>query len=150
MLFRSIIFLLDIEVVIFAVQWINLIFYFKEIGIIKSFLNHVYWSFFVKIYFSFNIVSVTVIFCVFYINENVIKFNLSNIFLYTFIDLVFILIFTIAVYCCFELPFKKLFKFFLRGKEALNNERDDDEYDDDEDEENNANEEEKQLKDIEK
>ena len=128
----NIIFLLDIEVVIFAVQWINLIFYFKEIGIIKSFLNHVYWSFFVKIYFSFNIVSVTVIFCVFYINENVIKFNLSNIFLYTFIDLVFILIFTIAVYCCFELPFKKVFKIFLRGKDALSNERDDDEYDEEE------------------
>ena len=144
----NIILLLDIEVTIFVIQWINLILYFKEVGIIKSFLNHVYWSFFVKIYFSFNLISVTVIFCVFYINENVIKFNLSNIFLYTFIDIIFILIFTIAVYCCFELPFKKAFRFFLRGKEALNNERDEDEYD--EEDENNENEEEKLLKNGEK
>ena len=143
-------FLLDIEVAVFIIQWINLILYFKEVGIIRNFLNHSYWSFFVKSYFSFIIISITVIFCVFYINENAIKFKLSNTFLYSFIDIIFILIFTIAVYCCFELPLKKIFKFFIRGKEALNNERDDDEYDDDEDEENNANEEEKQLKDIEK
>ena len=54
-----------------------------------------------------------------------------------------ILLFTIVIYSCFELPLKKVFKFFLKGKEALNNEEDD-QYD--EDEENNENEEGKYLK----
>ena len=138
----NILYLLDIEVAVFIIQWINLILYFKEVGIIRTFLNHAYWSFFVKSYFSFIIISTTVIFCVFYINENAIKFNLSNIFLYTFIDIIFILLFTIAVYCCFELPLKKVFKIFLIGKEALNNEIDEDEYEEDE---NNKNEEDKLL-----
>ena len=124
----NIIFSLDIEIAIFLIQWINFILYFKEVGIIKNFLNHVYWSFFVKTYFSFNIISVTVILCIFFINENVIKFNFANIFLYICIDIVFIFICTIAVYCCFELPFKKIFKFFLKGKESLNNEENEGEY----------------------
>ena len=54
-----------------------------------------------------------------------------------------ILISTIVIYSCFELPFKKIFKFFLKGKEALNNEEDNEEYE----AENNENEEEKLLKD---
>ena len=139
----NILFLLDIEVAIFVIQWINFILYFKEVGIIRNFLNHVYWSFFVKSYFSFNLISITVILLLFNITETVIKFNFSNIFLYTFINIILILLFTIVFYCCFELPFKKVFKFFLKGKDALNNEEDNDEY---EEEENNENEEEKHLK----
>ena len=53
------------------------------------------------------------------------------------------LIFTIVFYSCFELPFKKVFKFFLKGKEVINNEENNDEYE----EEDNDDEEEKHLKD---
>ena len=137
------IFLLDMEIAIFIIHWVNFVFDFKEFGIIKNFLNHAYWAFFVKSYFSFNLISVTVILFLFYITETSIKFNFSNIILYSFIDLVLILLLNIVFYSCFELPFKKIFKFFLKGKEALNNEEND-EYD--EDEENNENEEKKYLK----
>ncbi len=41
---------------------------------------------------------------------------------------VIIIVLMIICYSCFELSFKKLFKFFLKGKETLN-------FDDDEDEE---------------
>ena len=140
----NIIFLLDIEIAIFIIQWINFILYFKEFGIIRNFFNHIYWSFFVKSYFTFNLSSATIILLFFYISETSIKFNFTNIILYAFIDLTMILICTIVVYSCFELSFKKIFKFFLKGKEAFNNEEDDDEY---EEEENNENEEEKHLKD---
>ena len=123
----NIIFLLDIEIVIFIIQWINFILDFKEVRLIKNFLNHVYWSFFVKSYFSFCLTSVTVILFLFFLTETAIKFNLGNIFLYGFIDLIFTLILTIVFYSCFELPFKKFIKFLLKGKEALNNEEDKDE-----------------------
>ena len=123
----NIIFLLDIEIAIFIIQWINFILDFKEVRLIKNFLNHVYWSFFVKSYFSFCLTSVTVILFLFFLTETAIKFNLGNIFLYGFIDLIFTLILTIVFYSCFELPFKKFIKFLLKGKEALNNEEDKDE-----------------------
>ena len=123
----NIIFLLDIEIAIFIIQWINFILDFKEVRLIKNFLNHVYWSFFVKSYFSFCLTSVTVILFLFFLTEAAIKFNLGNIFLYGFIDLIFTLILTIVFYSCFELPFKKFIKFLLKGKEALNNEEDKDE-----------------------
>ena len=139
----NVIFLLDMEIAIFIIHWVNFVFDFKEFGIIKNFLNHAYWAFFAKSYFSFNLISVTVILFLFYITETSIKFNFSNIILYSFIDLILILLFTIVIYSCFELPLKKVFKFFLKGKEALNNEEDD-QYD--EDEENNENEEGKYLK----
>ena len=140
----NIIFLLDIEIAIFIIHWVNFILYFKEVGIIKNFLNHMYWSIFIKSYFSFNLISVSVILFIFLITETLIKFNFGNIFLYSFIDLIVTLLFTIAFYSCFELPFKKIFKFFLKGKEVINNEENNDENDD---EENNENEEEEHLKD---
>ena len=140
----NIILLMDIEIAVFIIQWINFILYFKEVGIIKNFLNHVYWSIFIKSYFSFNLISITVILFIFFITETVIKFNFSNIFLYALIDLILTLFFTIAFYSCFELPFKKVFKLFLKGKGDINNEENNDEY---EEEENNEDEEEKHLKD---
>ena len=135
---------MDIEIAVFIIQWVNFILDFKEVGIIKNFLNHVYWSIFIKSYFSFNLISVTIIIFIFFLTETAIKFNFSNVFLYAFIDLIFILFFTIAFYSCFELPFKKIFKFFLKGNEVINNIENNDENDD---EENDENEEEEHLKD---
>ena len=140
----NIIFLLDIEIAIFIIQWINFILYFKEVGIIKNFLNHVYWSFFVKSYFSFSLISVTVILFLFFLTETAIKFNFGNIFLYAFIDIILTILLTIAFFSCFELPFKKIFKYLLKGEESLINKEDNEEY---EGEENNEKEEEKHLKD---
>jgi hypothetical protein len=125
--FLNVIYLLDVEIVVFLSQWCILVLFFKEANIIRGFCNSIYWSFFVKSYFSFCLTSVTVILFLFFLTETAIKFNLGNIFLYGFIDLIFTLILTIVFYSCFELPFKKFIKFLLKGKEALNNEEDKDE-----------------------
>ena len=125
---------IDIEIIIFIIQWLTFILYFKQIEIIQGFLNHVYWSIFVKCYFTYSLVSIPVILFVFYETETVVKLSIFNLVLYSFMNLILILILMIIFYSCLELPLKKIFKFFLKGKEILNLEDDDDDEDEDSDE----------------
>ena len=127
--------LIDIEITIFLIQWGTFILYFKRIEMIRSFLNHIYWSFFIKGYYNFTLVSIPVILFILYVTETVIKFNYYNIFLYGITHLFFIFIIMIIFYSCYELPLKKLFKYFLKGKEAINSEDDDEEEDESDDDE---------------
>jgi hypothetical protein len=125
---------IDIEIIIFIIQWLTFILYFKQIEIIQGFLNHVYWSIFVKCYFTYSLVSIPVILFVFYETETVVKLSIFNLVLYYFMNLILILFLMIIFYSCLELPLKKIFKFFLKGKEILNLEDDDDDGDEDSDE----------------
>ena len=74
-----------------------------------------------------------------YITETVIKFNIYNIILFGIVNLIIILLLMIICYSCCELPLKKLFKFFLKGKEII--------YFDDDDEDEEELEEGEPLKD---
>ena len=136
----NIFYLIDLEIVIFIVQWCTFILYFKEIEVIRSFLNHIYWSFFVKSYFTFSIISAIVILFVFYETETVIKLNIYNMIIYTFMFLILIFIGIIIFYSCFELPLKKIFKCLLKGKEILNVEVEDDDEEEEEDNKDKDNE----------
>ena len=142
--FLNFIHLIDIEIVVFIVQWITFILYFKEFEIIRSFINHIYWSFFIKSYFSFTLVSAPIILFILYEDETVIKLGIFTTIIFTLINIICIIIVMIIFYSLYELPFKKAFKFLLKGKEILNIEEDEDEEegeeekekdDDDEDEE---------------
>ena len=137
---------LDIEIVVLFVQWGSFLLYFKQVEIIRSFLNHGYWSFYVKTYFSFMMVSPTIILFTFYQTETVIKLDIYNMIIYGFIFLILIFILVIASYSFYELPMKKIFKYLLKGKEISNFEED---YDDEEDEDSDSedNDENKILKD---
>ena len=108
----NIFYLLDIELFVLLVNWVFFAFYSKaqKIGDIFDFLNNIRWSFFIKSYFSFIIVSSTLIIYIFYQSETVIKINISNILIYSFINLFFVLIFDIIFYSFFEFPLKKIFK----------------------------------------
>ena len=123
----NIIYLIDIEITIFVVQWATFMLYFKEFEMIRSFLNHVYWSFFLKGYFTFTLVSIPVILFIFYATETVIKLKLFNILLYGFINLIIIFVLIIICYSCYELPLKKMFKFLLKGKGIIDEYEEEDE-----------------------
>jgi hypothetical protein len=110
---------LDIEIVVFFVQWGTFLLYFRQVEIIRSFLNHNYWSFFVKSYFTFTMISPVVILTFFYQNENATKLSIYNMILYSFIILILIFVIIILAYSCYELPLKKTFKFILKGKEIF-------------------------------
>ena len=136
----NIIYLIDNEIIVFIIQWGIFMLYFKEYQIIRSFLNHNYWSFFVKGYFTVILISSPIIILIFYESETAIKLNIFNIFLYGFINSILIFLFMIVSYSCFELPLKKICKRFIKGRQVM-------EADEEEEEEENDSGEEESLKD---
>ena len=118
----NIFYLIDIELVVFMINWIFFILYSRseKSADIFDFFNTKYWSFFVKSYFSFILVSSPIILYTFYESETVISLDLGNIYLYYFLNLIFILLGDIIFYSCFEFPFKKIFKSFFISEEIIN------------------------------
>ena len=96
-----------------------------------------FWFFFTKSYFSFIIVCNPVILFIFYESETVVKLTIFNVYLYYFINLVFIAVITILVYIVIELPLKKIFKYlannYLQSKFRKNQNNEDDDIDDEDD-----------------
>ena len=89
-----------------------------------DFFNNKYWSFFTKSYFSLISISSPIIFYIFYQSESVIELTIENIFLYSLINLIFVLLGNIFLYIFYELPFKKIFKSFILNREDINEEYD--------------------------
>ena len=120
-------YVIDTEIVVFLVNWIFFIFYSnaEKNADIFDFLNHIYWSFFVKYYFSFILVSNVIIIYIFYQSETVITINLYSIIVYSFINIFLIIIFAIIAYIAFELPLKKIFKNLVINKVCCNQETED-------------------------
>ena len=118
----NIFYVIDIEAIVLIINWILFATYSKSRRIIEilEFLNSQYWSFFVKSYFSFIIISTSFIIFIFYQSETVIIFCIGNIFLFFFLNIIFILLGVIYFYSCWEFPLKKIFKSFLIGQEIIN------------------------------
>ena len=120
-----VIYLFDVEIVVILSQWIIFILFFKEATMIRTFCNSIYWSFFVKSYYPFTLVSIPIILLIFYESESVIKIHIYNFILYSFINLIFVFIFVIIFYSIYDLPLKKIFKYFLKGSEIMEEEEED-------------------------
>jgi hypothetical protein len=146
--FLNIFYLIDIEFVVFFVQWGLFILFMK--GFTYDLFKSTFWEFLSKSYFSFNMVSNPVILFIFYESETVVKLNIFNLFLYFFIDIIAIIISTIIAYIFFELPMKKLFKYMFNKKyqildltvdcnEEEEEKEEEEEEDDDDDNDNNDN-----------
>ena len=103
----NILYSINIDIVIFFVQMIIFLLYFKQVEVIRSVLNHNYWSFFVKTYFTYSMVSPTIILFAFYQTETVIKLKIYNLILYGFIFLILNFIWLIIAYVCYKLLIKK-------------------------------------------
>ena len=129
------IYLFDIELYVFLTQWLFFFLYMKGQYFFMDFFSHIYWSFFIKTYFSFLMVCNPIILIIFYESETVIKLNFLIICLYYFINLIHILLISIVFYIAIDLPFKKLFKYIVRrDKNFLNLEENEDDDNEDEDE----------------
>jgi hypothetical protein len=127
------IYVIDIDLVVFMVHLIFFIIYSKgyKSADIYDFFNNNFWSFFLKCYYSFIIISTPIILDIIYQSETVIEFDLSNLILFSFISLFIILLVVILFYSMFEIPLKKIFKSFLVKEEILSDNTDDDNNSDD-------------------
>ena len=112
-LFLNILYVIDIELVVIMINWIFFYLSYKG-GQINDFLSHIYWSFFIKSYFSYILVSSLVILYILYQSETIVKVHVYPILLYSLISSFFIFIATIIFYSCYEFPLKKIFKTLFR------------------------------------
>ena len=126
--FLNVIYSFDIDLVVFLVHLIFFIIYSKgyKSADIYDFFNNNFWSFFLKCYYSFIIISTSIILHIIYQSETVIIFNLLNLILFSFISLFIILLVVILFYSMFEIPLKKIFKSFLVKEEIFGDIEDDD------------------------
>ena len=118
-LFLNILYVIDIELVVIMINWIFFYLNYKG-GQINDFLSHRYWSFFIKSYFSYTLVSSLVILYILYQSETMIKVNTYTIFFYSLISSFFIFIASIIFYSCYEFPLKKIFKTLKFRKSYIN------------------------------
>jgi hypothetical protein len=130
-LFLNILYVIDIEIVVIMINWIFFYLYFKG-GQINDFLSHIYWSFFIKSYFSYALVSGLVILYILYQSETIFKVNLYTIFFYSLTSSFFIFIAIIIFYSCYEYPLRKIFKTLGVRRSYIN--LDDEEFNDEENE----------------
>ena len=131
--FLNILYVIDIELVVIMINWIFFYLYFKG-GQINDFLSHIYWSFFIKSYFSYSLVSSLVLLYILYQSETIIKMNISTVVFYSLISSFFIFIAVIIFYCCYEYPLKKIFKT-LKIRNAYINLDDDESYEEENEDE---------------
>ena len=125
--FLNLVYLIDIEIVVFIVHWFCFFVYFKG-SQLNDFLDNIYWSFFIKSYYSYALVSSPVILYIFYQSETVIIMSLSNIILYSSIGIILIFISVVVFYGFYEYPLKKLFKTFKLKRTIINKENEDLDY----------------------
>ena len=123
----NVIYSIDIDLVVFMINWVFFIIYSKgKSADIYDFFNNNFWSFFLKCYYSFIIISTPVILCIIYQNEIVINFSFSNLILFSFISLFIIIITVIFCYSMYEMPLKKIFKSILVKEEIFSDNANDD------------------------
>ena len=120
----NIIYLIDIEIVVFWTQWILFFIYMKGLNTIIDFFSHLYWSNFVKSYFSFLISMNPIILYIFYQSDTLIILNGLFIYIYFFISLVFISFIIIINFIIFELPLKKIFRYLFKRTGKISNKDD--------------------------
>ena len=111
----NIIYIFDLELFVLIINWLFFYFYYKG-GQINNFFSHNYWNIFIKSYFSYALVSGPVILYTFYENETILTVYIYSIILYSFINTIFVFLFTIIFYTFYEYPLRMLVKDFKRRK----------------------------------
>ena len=126
--FVNIIYRIDIELYVLIIQSILFILYFKGQNFINDFFCHIFWGVLNKPYFSLILLANPLILYIFYQSETRIILNFFNVLLYSIISGCITFLFGTFCYLFFELPFKRLIRYFFNWDEQEIN-KDDDEDD---------------------
>ena len=111
--FVNVVYRIDIEIIVFLIQSILFIFYFKGKNFINDFFCHVFWAMLNKSYFSYILVANPMILFIFYQSETKILLNLYNLLLYSLISASLIFLTATFSYLFFELPYKRLIHYII-------------------------------------
>ena len=94
---------IDIDLIVFMVNLVFFVIYSKgyQSVDIYNFFDNNFWSFFLKCYYSFIIISTPIILIIIYQSETVITFDLLNLILFSLISLFTILLVVVLFYSMF-------------------------------------------------
>ena len=106
--FVNLIYRIDIEILVFLLQTILFILYFKGQNFINDFFCHIFWGVINKSYYSLILVANPLILYIFYQSETRIILNFYNVLLYSIISGCIIFLVGFFAYLFFELPYKRL------------------------------------------
>ena len=110
----QIIMLIDSDIFVIAINLIALCMYLKGDNLINNILCHSIWSILNRFYFSYILLINPIILYLLYINETKILFNISNCLFYSIICGILVFFTSIFFYIIFELPLKKLIRFWIK------------------------------------
>ena len=118
--FSQMIMLIDSDIFVIAINAISLSMYLMGDNLLNNILCHSLWSIFSRFYFSYILLINPIILYFLYNTETKILFNISNCFLYSFMLGIFVYTISMIIYIIFELPFKKIIRFWLKINENEN------------------------------
>ena len=106
----------DIEAFLFFFHIVLFLSYLKGDNKLFIFLSNKTWIIFNRLYYSFSYLCIPIIIFILYQSETRIRFSNFSFFFYALISGLIILVFCLAVYIIFELPYRKILKVYLRIK----------------------------------
>ena len=110
--FTNFIFRIDIEFLVIVIHWGLFILQIRGKTTILSIFRYILWGIISKAYFSFNIISNIIILFIIYSNESIITINIYIILLYFTLNCVIIFFLQSTFYIFFEIPLKRMVKYF--------------------------------------
>ena len=116
--FSQVIMLFDSDIFIISLNSLALSMYIKGDNLINDILCHSLWSIFNRFYFSYILLINPIILYLLYNIESTIAFNIWNCIFYSFICGIFVYFLTMIIYVTFELPLKKLLRFWFKMSES--------------------------------
>ena len=111
----KIISIFDIEFFLIIFHLILFLSYLKGDNKIYRFLSSNKWIIFNKLYFVFSCVCIPIILFIIYQSETKIKLNVFSIIFYSLICGFIIFVFSILIYIVFDLPYRRIIKFYLQN-----------------------------------
>ena len=114
----NVIYAIDLELVIYLLHRILFAFYLKGNNIIHSLACSLKWEFWNKLYFCFVLSLPSVLLFFLYQSDNRISLNFLTILYYSLNILVFNTIVACLLYVLFELPCKRVVKFWMKLNES--------------------------------
>ena len=112
--FVNFIYRIDIEFVVFFVQWASFYILMKVNSIAIEFFGHINWIILYRSYFSFILTINTVLLFIFYHDETLMEINTITILIYSLVGAGGTFLFMILFYIFYELPYKRLIKLIYK------------------------------------
>ena len=112
----SFVYIFDMELLIFFLFYVSMIYFRKSSYVIYSILSFNYWIKFHKLYYSYILILPTITIYFLFQSESRFTLSFSFIFFYSIVIWIITQIIATLIFVFFEMPYKRLIKFLFKVK----------------------------------